>query len=48
MPSSLKSLGDGVMHQISQQTAQAAQKHALQSIEDGKSVEEVGRRLRSQ
>ena len=33
------------MHQISQQTAEAAQKHALQSKEHGKSVEEVGKRL---
>lgn len=35
------------MHQISQQTAQTAQKHALQSIEHGKSVEEIGKRQQS-
>ena len=35
------------MHQISQQTAEAAQKHALQSIEHGKSVEEIGNRLQN-
>lgn len=33
------------MHKVSEQTIQAAQKHALQSLEHGKSVEEVGRRL---
>ena len=35
------------MHKISQKTAQAAQSHAKQSIEHGKSVEEVGQRLQS-
>ncbi|NMG22979.1 hypothetical protein [Brasilonema bromeliae] len=35
------------MHEISPQTVQAAQKHALQSLEHGKSVEEVGKRLQS-
>lgn len=35
------------MHQISQQTAQAAQKHALQLLEQGKLVEERGLRLQS-
>lgn len=35
------------MHQISQETAQLAQKHALQSLEHGKSVEEIGKRLQT-
>lgn len=35
------------MHQIPQQAAQLAQKHALQSLEQGQSVEEVGKRLQS-
>ena len=35
------------MHKISEQTAEAAQKHALQSLEQGKSIEEVGKRLQS-
>ena len=35
------------MHEISPQSVQAAHKHALQSIEHGKSVEEVGKRLQT-
>jgi hypothetical protein len=35
------------MHKVSEQTIQAAQKHALQSLEHGKSVEEVGKRLQN-
>lgn len=36
-----------IMHQVSQQTAQLAQKHALQALEQGKSIEEVGKQLQS-
>ncbi|BDA70996.1 hypothetical protein CAL7716_051620 [Calothrix sp. PCC 7716] len=35
------------MHKVSEQRIQAAQKHALQSLEHGKSVEEVGKRLQN-
>ena len=36
-----------IMPQIPQQTAQVARKHALQSLERGKSLEELGKRLQS-
>ena len=35
------------MHQVSPHAAQLAQKHALQSLEKGKSIEEVGKRLQT-
>jgi hypothetical protein len=35
------------MHKVSEQTIQAAQKHALQSLEHGKSVEKVGKQLQN-
>lgn len=35
------------MHQISQQTVQIAQKHALQSLKHGKTIEEVGKRVQN-
>ena len=40
-------VGIWIMHQVSQQTAQLAQKHALQSLEKGKLIEEVGKRWQS-
>ncbi|OKH48547.1 hypothetical protein NIES2101_22255 [Calothrix sp. HK-06] len=35
------------MHKVSEQTVQITQKHALQSLEHGKLVEEVGKRLQN-
>lgn len=35
------------MHKVSEQTVQAAQEHALISLEHGKSIEEVGLRMQS-
>lgn len=35
------------MHEISPESVQAAQEHAKQSLEDGKSVEKVGKHLQN-